>query len=124
VHRQAEGERRKAKIERGYRYRPSPGEENSWRNSLRAVSQVFERGQLLDHGILLEYQLPLTSLRLDCLISGRNQNAQDEAVIIELKQWSSCEAASEPDLFRTVIRANPRPDQVLPFASRAALRPG
>jgi uncharacterized protein len=90
-------------FQRVYRYRPSPGEENSWRNSLRAVSQVFQHGELLDHGIILEYQLPLTSLRLDCLVSGRNQKGGDEAVIIELKQWSGCEAASEPDLVRTVI---------------------
>jgi len=90
-------------FQRVYRFRPSPAEENSWRNSLRAVSQVFEHGQLLDHGIILEYQLPLTSLRLDCLISGRNQSGQDEAVIIELKQWSGCEVASEPDLVRTFI---------------------
>lgn len=34
-----------------YRYRPSPSEEHSWRNSLRAVSQVFEHGHLLDHGV-------------------------------------------------------------------------
>lgn len=90
-------------FQRVYRYRPSPSEENSWRNSLRAVSQVFEHGRLLDHGIILEYQLPLTSLRLDCLISGRNQNGRDEAVIIELKQWSGCETASEPDLVRTIV---------------------
>ena len=90
-------------FQRVYRYRPSPSEENSWRNSLRAVSQVFEHGRLLDHGIILEYQLPLTSLRLDCLISGRNQSGRDEAVIIELKQWSGCETASEPDLVRTVV---------------------
>ncbi len=90
-------------FQRVYRYRPSPSEENSWRNSLRAVSQVFEHGRLLDHGIILEYQLPLTSLRLDCLISGRNNRGRDEAVIVELKQWSGCEAASEPDLVRTIV---------------------
>jgi len=90
-------------FQRVYRYRPSPSEENSWRNSLRAVSQVFEHGHLLDHGVILEYQLPLTSLRLDCLISGRNHDGRDEAVIIELKQWSGCETATEPNLVRTVI---------------------
>ena len=40
-------------FQRAFRYRPSPSEENSWRNSLRAVSQVFEHGRLLDHGIIL-----------------------------------------------------------------------
>ena len=88
---------------RVYRFRPSPSEENSWRNSLRAVSQVFEHGRLLDHGVILEYQLPLTSLRLDCLITGRDNKGRDEAVIIELKQWSGCKVASEPDLVLTVV---------------------
>lgn len=40
-----------------YRFNPSPGEVNAWRNSLRATAQVLEEGGLKDHGILLEYQL-------------------------------------------------------------------
>ena len=43
---------------------------NSWRNSLRAVSQVIDDAKLHDHGILLEYQLPMTSKRLDCMVTG------------------------------------------------------
>ncbi|HUI86487.1 MAG TPA: DUF2075 domain-containing protein [Nitrososphaerales archaeon] len=76
-----------------YRYQPSPGEINSWRNSLRAISQVFQYGNLLDHGVILEYQLPLTSKRLDCLICGRDGAMADNAVIIELKQWEKCREA-------------------------------
>ena len=77
-----------------FRYYPSPSEINSWRNSLRAVSQVFQYANLVDQGIILEYQLPLTSKRLDCLICGKNADAEDNAVIIELKQWDKCEEAS------------------------------
>lgn len=69
----------------------SPSEVNSWRNSLRAISQVFDKAALNDHGVLLEYELPLTSKRLDCLITGRNEMLHDNAVIIELKQWDRCE---------------------------------
>ena len=76
-----------------YRFNPSPGEINSWRNSLRSMSQVFQHADLLDHGILLEYQLPLTSKRLDCMICGKDQEKTDNAVIIELKQWEKCEEA-------------------------------
>ena len=76
-----------------YRYNPSPGEITSWRNSLRAVSQVMQYADLTDHGILLEYQLPLSSRRLDCMITGRDNNLYDNAVIIELKQWENCEEA-------------------------------
>jgi hypothetical protein len=77
-----------------YRYNPSPAEINSWRNSLRSVSQVFQYANLTDHGVLLEYQLPLTSRRLDCMICGRDQYKNDSAIIIELKQWDKCEEAN------------------------------
>ena len=73
-----------------FRYNPSPGEINSWRNSLRAVSQVFQYANLMDHGVILEYQLPLTSRRLDCMVLGYNANQKDHAVIVELKQWEKC----------------------------------
>jgi len=88
---------------RHYRRRPSPGEEQSWRNSLRAVSQVFELGRLDDHGVILEYQLPLTSRRLDCLVTGQDRDGRDEAVIMELKQWSECEATEDPSIVRTAL---------------------
>jgi len=76
-----------------FRYHPSHSEINSWRNSLRAVSQVVQFANLLNQGIILEYQLPLTSRRLDCLICGRDAASKDNAVIIELKQWDKCEEA-------------------------------
>ena len=74
-----------------YRRQAPPSEVNAWRNSLRAISQVFEMARLHDNGVLLEYELPLTSKRLDCLITGRNELLHDNAVIIELKQWDRCE---------------------------------
>jgi uncharacterized protein len=86
---------------RHFRFRPSPAEVNSWRNSLRAVSQVFQLGNLEDYGVILEYQLPLTSKRLDCLICGRDEAGQDRAVIIELKQWERCSAAVGENLVTT-----------------------
>ena len=76
-----------------FRYYPSHSELNSWRNSLRAVSLVFTKAHLSDQGVLLEYQLPMTSKRLDCLVCGKDANTQDNAVIIELKQWDRCQDA-------------------------------
>jgi len=73
-----------------FRFYPSPAEINSWRNSLRSISQIFQYANLLDHGVILEYQLPLTSKRLDCLICGRDEKKSDNAVIVELKQWDKC----------------------------------
>jgi DUF2075 family protein/phage repressor protein C with HTH and peptisase S24 domain len=78
-----------------FRYYPSPAEINSWRNSLRSISQVFQYAELLDHGVILEYQLPLTSRRLDCLICGKDDRKKDNAIIIELKQWEKCEESDK-----------------------------
>ena len=74
-----------------YRREASPGEVGSWRNSLRAISQVFDAGRFHDHGVMLEYELPMSSRRLDCIITGRNDFLRENAVIVELKQWESCE---------------------------------
>lgn len=78
-----------------FRYYPSPAEINSWRNSLRSISQVFQYAELLDQGVILEYQLPLTSRRLDCLICGKDDRKKDNAVIVELKQWEKCEESDK-----------------------------
>jgi hypothetical protein len=77
-----------------YRTEPQSNEVTSWHNSLQCVSQVFQQAGLLDHGVLLEYQLPLTSKRLDCLICGHDAQQQSQAVIIELKQWSDSQPSA------------------------------
>ncbi|MFH1389763.1 MAG: DUF2075 domain-containing protein, partial [Candidatus Margulisiibacteriota bacterium] len=76
-----------------FRFNPSPAEITSWKNSLRAISQVFQYSNLLDHGVILEYQLPLSSKRLDCIICGFDKKEKENAIIIELKQWEQCEKA-------------------------------
>ena len=91
-------ERLKAAFFSYYRYNPSPAEIGSWRNSLRAMADVLQIGGLDDHGILLEYQLPLSSKRLDCMVCGKSGVGADSATIIELKQWDSCEAAEPENL--------------------------
>ncbi len=76
-----------------YRYNPSHAEVSSWQNSLRAMAGILQYGDLLDHGVMLEYQLPLTSRRLDFMVTGKGQANADNAVIVELKQWETCGAA-------------------------------
>ncbi len=74
-----------------YRYNPAPSEVTSWRNSLTRIKDIFQRVDFTDHGVILEYQLPLSSKRLDCLITGKDTSRRDNAVIVELKQWDRCE---------------------------------
>ncbi|MDA8415447.1 MAG: DUF2075 domain-containing protein [Betaproteobacteria bacterium] len=91
-----------------YRFYPSPGEINAWRNSLRAVKDIFEMADLYDHGVMLEYQLPLSSKRLDCLICGKNKVKADNAVIIELKQWEKCNEAEGANELSTYVGGSVR----------------
>ena len=77
-----------------YGFNPSQGEQNSWLNSLRALALVFIDASLNDHGVMLEYQLPLSSKRLDCMVTGKSEAGIDQAVIIELKQWQQCEPSN------------------------------
>jgi phage repressor protein C with HTH and peptisase S24 domain len=93
----------KAAFRRHFRYDPPGSEYRSWRDSLRALSQVFAEARLYDHGVVLEYQLPLTSKRLDCLITGRDGERRESAVIVELKQWERCELTEGEDLVRTYV---------------------
>jgi hypothetical protein len=95
-----------------YRYKPSPAEVNSWKNSLRALAQVIEYSSLNDHGIMLEY--PLTSRRLDCLVCGTDESQTGQAIIVELKQWDKCEPSqrsrqwrSRPVRDASALRAKP-----------------
>jgi len=83
----------------------------AWRNSLKAMKDVFLGCNLKNQGISLEYFLPGTSQRLDVLVTGHNKKNEESALIIELKQWddtSPCESENE-----VVTRINGRYEELL-----------
>ncbi len=86
-----------------YRYRPGPAEVGSWRNSLRAMSQVLQAGSLERTNVILEYQLPMSSCRLDCMVLGQDDDGRDGAHIVELKQWERAEPSDVPDCVVTWV---------------------
>jgi hypothetical protein len=94
-------------FEAHFRYAPSPGEFQSWQNSLRCFADVLREGTLLDQGIFLEYQLPLSSKRIDAMVTGRDAT-RDRAVIVELKQWSASEYGSSDELLKTWVGGSHR----------------
>ena len=67
---------------------PSPSEKNSWQHSLEALCAIIKEEKLLNHGIALEYSLPQSSRRLDCMITGVDSRSTPHAVVVELKQWT------------------------------------
>lgn len=67
-------------------------EENSWINSMEFMGKIIRRSGIADDcGILIEYNLPNTSLRVDFIISGKDESNRDSFIIIELKQWKKAE---------------------------------
>lgn len=79
---------------------PSESERNSWRNSLGAFADTIDGVGMDDAWIILEYQLPLSSARLDSMIVGTDQAARKRAVVIEFKQWDRCDVSRVPDAIR------------------------
>ena len=69
-------------------HKPGPSEVASWQNSLMALSMLLHQAELNDHGVILEYQLGNTSRRLDAMLTGRSSSSAENAVVVELKQWS------------------------------------
>jgi DUF2075 family protein len=70
-----------------YRYDPPSSEVMAWRNSLRAMARVTEIAGLTDNGVIVEYQLPLSSKRLDVMVTGHTSEGRPMANVVELKQW-------------------------------------
>jgi len=80
----------------------APNEVQSWANSMLRMKNVLEDPEIAhDAGISIEFQIPLTSKRIDFIITGLDSEGKEKVVIVELKQWSQAELTSMPDLVRT-----------------------
>jgi len=66
-----------------FRYRPAPSEVTAWRNSLGSMATVLQLADLTDLGILVELKLPLSSKRLDVLITGSNPTTRRDHAVME-----------------------------------------
>ncbi|MGN9810228.1 DNA/RNA helicase domain-containing protein [Micromonospora sp. BQ11] len=76
----------------------SPGERRSWERSLAVLGQDLADAGLGQVEVLVEYQLPLTSKRVDVVLAGVHpKTADDSYLIVELKQWSQAEAYEGSD---------------------------
>jgi uncharacterized protein len=78
-----------ASYERHYKRRISPSEHRSWQQSLNFLRNSFEYTGLVDNRLIIEYELPYSTRRIDALIFGQDQQKTDSIVLIELKQWSN-----------------------------------
>ena len=89
-------------------HRPGPSEVVSWQNSLTALALLVDQAELNDHGVILEYQLGNTSRRLDALLTGHDDDAEN-AVIVELKQWGETATSNADGCVETFVGGRLRP---------------
>jgi DUF2075 family protein len=101
-----------SKLERAFfhhfRYEAPKSEVRAWQNSLRAMAGALDLGGFTDHGIAVEYQLPLSSRRLDCLVTGTDGGDRPAAVIVELKQWEAAGPSTIDDCVTTFVGGTER----------------
>lgn len=72
-----------------YGRRPAPSEITSWTNSLQFVKTLVDESKLYDAMLVLEFELPYSTMRIDCLFFGGGVKGEDNVVLMELKQWSN-----------------------------------
>lgn len=91
-----------------FRFHPPESEVRAWSNSLGAMAEVIGSRGFRTQGVLVEYQLPLTSRRLDCMFTGHDSVGVRSAVIVELKQWDRVAPSWIDDCVSTFVGSGVR----------------
>ena len=84
-------------------------EYRSWANSLNFMRNAIDDSEISnDCQLAIEYQIPLTSKRVDFLIAGVDENNNNNIVVVELKQWENSSTTTSPDVVKTFIGGSER----------------
>ena len=71
-------------------------EYQSWHNSMQFMRNVVDDPDIDDQvQVAIEYNIPMTSKRVDFIISGADQFEKDHLLIVELKQWEKAEVVDD-----------------------------
>ncbi|MFC7548945.1 DNA/RNA helicase domain-containing protein [Plantactinospora sp. GCM10030261] len=88
------------------RHGVNPAERRSWKGSLPVLAQDLLDAGLGDVEVLVEYQLPLTSRRIDAVLAGVDPRTGDDSyLVVELKGWSYATAYEDSDTLVAVEHA-------------------
>lgn len=79
----------------------------SWQNSFQYMHKVLATDEIPGNcGVAIEFKIPLTSKRIDFIISGFDENNKGNVIIVELKQWSGKDTSrldSKDGLIKTYV---------------------
>jgi DUF2075 family protein len=87
----------RGKFEQYYRRGVGSSEYRSWQSSLNFLKNAFDFTGLVDNQLIVEYELPYSTRRIDVLVFGMDTTNSESVVLLEMKQWSNesiadCEA--------------------------------
>lgn len=89
--------------------KPSPGERRAWNNSMQFMERVIRNSKIADDcGVMIEYNIPSTSKRIDFIVAGKDAVGRDNFVIVELKQWDAAKATDREDVVVAFINGRQR----------------
>lgn len=79
-------------------YHTSESERKAWNNSMQYMMKVLIDNRIPQNvGIAIEFKIPNTSKRVDFIITGKDGQLKNTAIIIELKQWTEANIVSGKD---------------------------
>ncbi len=88
----------------------SKSEIDSWMNSLQYMDRVLSDQDIPhDAGVAIEYHLPQTSKRIDFILTGRDPQSRETAVLVELKQWQHARITEEDAIVITQFQGIDKP---------------
>lgn len=78
--------------------RTTKSEIRSWENSINEMGKIIDTDSIPDTAsIAIEFNIPLTSNRIDFVITGFDDKNKGRVIIIELKQWQRAQKVSGKD---------------------------
>lgn len=81
-----------------------PREIDAWKSSMQYMNNILMSGEIAeDAGVAIEYHIPQTSSRIDFILTGKDDNRRDTAVIVELKQWTEVSATDQDGIVETFV---------------------
>jgi len=74
------------------------------RNSMNYMDRIMRDPEIPDDvGVAIEYKIPASSRRIDFIITGKDQNKNHSAILVELKQWSDAEITEMDGVVKTFV---------------------
>jgi uncharacterized protein len=71
---------------------------------MQYMNNILLHGEIAeDAGVAIEYHIPQTSKRIDFILTGKDEEKRDTAVIVELKQWTEVKATEMDGIVETFI---------------------